>query len=240
VVEQSPRFEALKLPLPEPIGGVEALSAVLGIPEWWPTGSRVAVAIAHGSAGNMDDPVIAEIHQRLTERRFLTLRFNFPFGEAGTRSGTDSMDVLERSFRAALAVFGRDASQAPAHLILGGKGAGAAAAARLATARMRIAGLFFLGFPLHPQDRKEKVQAESLFRITAPMLFVQGTRDRRCDVETLRATLRNVGASTRLHVCEEADQNFKLPKRSLRSEEEVRREVFDAVYDWINQVIGDS
>jgi predicted alpha/beta-hydrolase family hydrolase len=240
VVEQSPRFEALKLPLPEPIGGVEALSAVLGIPEWWPTGSRVAVAIAHGSAGNMDDPVIAEIHQRLTERRFLTLRFNFPFAEAGKRSGTDSMDVLERSFRAALAVFGRDASQAPAHLVLGGKGAGAAAAARLATARMRIAGLFFLGFPLHPQDRKEKVQAESLFRITAPMLFVQGTRDRRCDVETLRATLRNVGASTRLHVCEEADQNFKLPKRSLRSEEEVRHEVFDVVYDWINQVVGDS
>jgi predicted alpha/beta-hydrolase family hydrolase len=240
VVEQSPRFEALKLPLPEPIGGVEALSAVLGIPEWWPTGSRVAVAIAHGSAGNMDDPVVAELHQRLTERRFLTLRFNFPFGEAGKRSGTDSMDVLERSFRAALAVFGRDASQAPAHLILGGKGAGAAAAARLATARLRIAGLFFLGFPLHPQDRKEKVQAESLFRITAPMLFVQGTRDRRCDVETLRTTLRNVGASTRLHVCEEADHNFKVPRRSLRTEEDVRREVFDVVYDWINQVIGDS
>jgi len=240
VVEQSPRFEEIKVRLPERVGSVDEISAVLGIPEWWPTGSRVAVAIAHGSAGNMDDPVISEVHRRLTEQRVLCLRFNFPFGEAGRRSGTDSADVMDRTFRAALSVFGRDATQAPAHLILGGKGTGAAVAARLATARLRIAGLFFLGYPLHPQDRKQKVQADALFRITSPMLFVQGTRDRRCDVETLRETLRGVGASTRLHVCEDADHNFKVPKRSLRNEEEVRNEVFDVVHDWLARVIGDS
>jgi hypothetical protein len=240
VVEQSPRFEELKIRLPEPTGGVEEISAVLGIPEWWPTGSRVAVVMAHGSASNMDDPVITDLHQRLTEQKFLSLRFNFPFGEAGRRSGTDSDDVMDRTFRAAMSVLGRDATQAPAHLILAGKGAGASVAARLATARLRIAGLFFLGYPLHPQDKKEKVQPESLFRITSPMLFVQGTRDRRCDVDTLRDTLRGVGASTRLHVCEEADQNFKVPKRSLRNEEEVRAEVFDVVHSWLGKVIGES
>ena len=240
MVEQSPRFEELKVRLPEPVGGVEEISAVLGIPEWWPTGSRVAIAIAHGSAGNMDDPVITELHQRLTEQKYLCLRFNFPFDEAGKRSGTDSVDVMDRTFRAALSVFGRDATQAPAHLILAGKGTGAAAAAKLATARLRISGLFFLGYPLHPQDRKEKVQAESLFRITSPMLFVQGTRDRRCDVDTLRGTLRGVGASTKLHVCEEADQNFRVPKRSLRNEEEIRNEVFGVVNDWLAKVIGES
>ena len=239
MVEQSPRFEELKIRLPVPVSGIEEVSAVLGIPEWWPTGSRVAMVIAHGSAGNMDDPVITDLHRRLTEQKFLTLRFNFPFGEAAKRSGTDAMEVMERTFRAALSVLGRDATQAPAHLILGGKGTGAGVAARLATGRLRLGGLFFLGFPLHPQDRKEKVQAESLFRITSPMLFIQGTRDRRCDVDTLRATIRGVGASTRLHVVEEADQNFKVPKRSLRSEEDIRNETFDVLHSWLGKVIGE-
>ncbi len=239
MVEQSPRFEDLKIALPEPVSGLEEISAVLGIPEWWPTGSRVAVVIAHGSAGNMDDPVIVDLHRRLTEQKFLALRFNFPFGEAGKRSGTDPAEVMERVFRAALAILGRDATQAPAHLILGGKGTGAGVAARLATARLRLGGLFFLGFPLHPQDRKEKVQAEHLVRITSPMLFVQGTRDRRCDVDTLRETLRGVGASTRLHVAEEADRNFKVPKRSLRTEEDVRGEIFEVLHGWLGKVIGE-
>jgi predicted alpha/beta-hydrolase family hydrolase len=239
VVEQAPRFEELKIRLPEPISGVEEISAVLGIPEWWPTGSRVAVAIAHGSASNMDDPLITDIHRRLTEQKFLSLRFNFPFGEAGKRSGTDSAEAMDRAFRAAISVLGRDTTQAPAHLILCGKGTGAGAAARLATARLRIAGLFFLGFPLHPQDKKEKVQTESLYRITSPMLFVQGTRDRRCDVDTLRDSLRHVGASTNLHVVEEADQNFKVPKRSLRNEEEIRDEIFGVVHDWLGNVTGE-
>ncbi len=239
MVEQSPRFEEIKIRLPQPSAGLEEVSAVLGIPEWWPTGSRVAVVIAHGSAANMDDPVIVDLHRRLTEQKFLTLRFNFPFGESGKRSGTDSMEVMERTFRAALSVLGRDATQAPAHLILGGKGTGAGVAARLGTGRLRLSGLFFLGFPLHPQDRKAKVQAESLFRITSPMLFIQGTRDRRCDVDTLRETLRGVGASTRLHVAEEADQNFKVPKRSLRTDEEVRNEAFEVLHSWLGKVIGE-
>lgn len=238
MVEQSPRFEEIKIRLPEHAPGLEEVSAVLGIPEWWPTGSRVAVVIAHGSAANMDDPVIVDLHRRLTEQKFLSLRFNFPFGESGKRSGTDSMEVMEQTFGAALSVLGRDATQAPAHLILGGKGTGAGVAARLATGRLRLSGLFFLGFPLHPQDRKAKVQAESLFRITSPMLFIQGTRDRRCDVDTLRETLRGVGASTRLHVAEEADQNFKVPKRSLRTDEEVHDEAFEVLHSWLGKVIG--
>lgn len=240
MTEQSPRFEQLKIRLPEPLGGVDELSAVLGIPEWWPTGSRVAVAIAHGSANDMNDPVIAELHRRLTEHKYLSLRFNFPFGERGKRSGTDSPAVMERAFRSVLSVFGRDATKAPAHLILAGKGTGARVAAQLANQRIRVDGLFFLSFPLHSQDRKENVQADSLYRITPPMLFVQGTRDRRCDIDTLRATLRRVGAATKLHVSDEADQNFKIPKRSPRSPEDVQNEISTTVFNWLASTVGES
>ena len=238
MVEQSPRFESLKIPLATPAHGLEEVSGVLGVPEWWPTGSRVAVVLAHGSASNMDDPVIATLHHQLTERKFLSLRFNFPFGELGKRSGTDSMETMEQALRSAIAILGRDPTKAPVHLILCGKGTGGRVAVKLATARLPIAGLFLMSYPLHPQDRKEEVQAESLYRITAPMLFVQGTRDRRCDVDTLRQTLRRVGASTTLHVCEQADHNFNVPKRAGRTPEDMRAEIYSTVNTWLGNVVG--
>jgi predicted alpha/beta-hydrolase family hydrolase len=239
VVEPSPRHQELTIPLPEPLGGVKELSAVLGVPEWWPTGARVAVAFAHGSASDMNDPVIVELHRRLAESKCLTLRFNFPFGELGKRSRTDSPDVMDRAFRAALSVFGRDATQAPAHLILVGKGTGALVAAKLATSRLPIGGLAFLGYPLHPQGKPENVDADSLYRIAAPMLFLQGTRDRRCNVDTLRRTLGRVGAPTTLQVIDDADKDFKVPKRSLRRTEDVQGEVYASLRGWLSRVIGE-
>ena len=45
-----------------------------------------------------------------------------------------------------------DPTAAPAHLFIGGKNVGALAAAHAATARLRVDGLFLLGYPLHKQD----------------------------------------------------------------------------------------
>ena len=101
MVEPSARFEELKIPLPDPIHGIEEVSAVLGIPRWWPTGSRVSVVMAHGATDDMNDPVLAHMHRELTERRYLTLRFNFPFAEA-RKKRPDSEAVLRRTMRAAI------------------------------------------------------------------------------------------------------------------------------------------
>lgn len=239
MVEQSSRFEEIKIPLREPVHGLDQVSGVLGIPEWWPTGSRVAIALAHGSGGDMNDPVIEHLHRELTARRYLTLRFNFPFAEAGKRSSSDSVAVLERTYRSALAMLGRDPTAAPAHLFLGGKGLGATAAAHIATSLSRIEGVFFLGFPLHSQDKPESVQAEKLYRIISPMLFIQGTRDRRCDIDALKGVLGRIGAPTTLHLCEEADQNFKVPKRSGRTEEQVQAELLGWMAAWIEKRLNE-
>ena len=71
------------------------------------------------------------------------------------------------------------------------------------------------------------------------MLFIQGTRDRRCDVDTLRKTLGRVGAPTTLQVIEEADKNFKVPKRSQRTDEDVRSELYSSLRGWLSRVVGD-
>ena len=73
MVEPSARFEDIKIRLPDPIHGLEEVSGVLGIPRWWPTGSRVGVVICHGANDDMDNPVLEHIHRELTERRFLSL-----------------------------------------------------------------------------------------------------------------------------------------------------------------------
>ena len=185
-MEPSATFEELEIPLPEPIHGKDHLKGVLGIPEWWPTGERIAVVFAHGGGSDHTDPLIAAVCSALTERSYLTLRFNFPFAEAGKRATSDSPAILERGYRAALNVLGRDPTALPARLIVGGMGLGGRVAAGLVADRLQADGLFVLGFPLHPQDKPEKSDPEVLFRSTAPTLFVQGTRDRRCNGQALR------------------------------------------------------
>src|SRR5215470_15797464 len=216
---------------------MEAVSAVLGIPRWWPTGSRVGVVLAHGATGDMGSEAIEGLHRSLTERRYFCLRFNFPFAEAGKRR-PDALPVLRRTMRAALGALGRDPTAAPAHLFLGGIGLGGQVAADLASARVRVDGLFLLAYPLHPPDKPAALQPEQLFRIVSPALFVQGDRDATCDVETLRQTLVRVGAPTVLRVIGEADRQFKVLKKSGRTQEEVLEEMTTALNDWIQGILG--
>jgi predicted alpha/beta-hydrolase family hydrolase len=236
VVEPSVRFEDVRIPLPETVHGLDAVTGVLGIPEWWPTGSRIGIVLAQ--ATQKEDPLLEGIQRGLTERAYLTLRFRFPHSEAGKKR-PDPMPILHRTYQAAVAILGRDPTAAPAHVFTGGKNLGALVAAHAATSRVRVDGLFFLGYPLHKQDRPGEVRAERLFRVISPMLFLQGTRDRHCDLPTLRRTLARVGAPVQLHVVEAADHGFKVPKKSGRTLEEVESEIMTTLANWIRGVLGD-
>ena len=55
----------------------------------------VGVVLAHGSGHDMKDPLLEAVHRGLTERKYLALRFNFPFAESG-RPRPDPLPVLER------------------------------------------------------------------------------------------------------------------------------------------------
>jgi hypothetical protein len=237
VVEPTARYEEVQIRLPEPITGVPAVSAVMGIPEWWPTGSRVGVVMAHDRGGDMHDPILVGLQQGLTARGFLSLRFNFPFAQIG-KPRPDRDPVLERTFLEAVQLLARDPAAAPAHLFLGGKGIGSRVAAVTAMARLRVEGLFFLGYPLHPPDRPQQVEADPLYRVIAPMLFCQGTRDRYCDLDVLRRTLSRVGAPKTLHVVAEADHQLKVLKKSGRTQEAVIEEILGTLQGWIHKVIG--
>jgi hypothetical protein len=237
-LEPSARFEQVKVPLGENVDGLEAVSAVIGMPEWWPTGSRVGIVLAHGATGSSEDPLLVDLHRSLTERKYLTLRFNFPFAEAG-RKRPDPPAVLERALRAAVVALARDPTAAPAHLFVLGKGLGARVAADVARAGLRVDGLILLGYPLSAPGDPKHVRVEHLFRIVSPMFFIQGTRDKSCDVDVLRRTLTRVGAPTALHVVQEGDQHFKVPRKASRTDAEVRTEIIGLVDAWIHRVLGE-
>ncbi|MAE95507.1 MAG: hypothetical protein CL910_12680 [Deltaproteobacteria bacterium] len=234
--EGEARYEDLEIPLAEPVHGLESVKGTLGIPEWWPTGSRVSVVFAQASAA--EDPLLVALQHALTERKYLTLRFPFPYMQAGKKR-PDGMRVLQRTFQSAVTMLSRDPTAAPAHVFVGGKNIGALAAAHAATARMRIEGLFFLGFPLHKQDSTEELRAERLYRVINPMLFVQGSKDRHCDLPSLRQALGRVGAPVQLHVVDEADHALKVAKKSGRSPEEVHAEILATLEAWILKTLGD-
>jgi fermentation-respiration switch protein FrsA (DUF1100 family) len=82
------------------------------------------------------------------------------------------------------------------------------------------------------------VRDEALYRLVSPLLFVQGTRDRTCDLDALHRTLVRVGAPKNLHVVPEADGQMAVPKRSGRTQDEVVQELLDVLDSWCRQVIA--
>ena len=90
-----------------------------------------------------------------------------------------------------------------------------------------VAGLVFLGFPLHAPGRSGNERAQHLYDVDVPMLFLQGTRDNLADLGQLRPVIKKLGKRATLHVVEGGDHSFKVLKRSGRTAAEVMSELAD-------------
>ena len=99
-----------------------------------------------------------------------------------------------------------------------------------------VAGLVFLGFPLHPPGRPGDERAEHLARVEIPMLFLQGTRDDFADLKLLRPLVERLGTRATLHLVDGADHSFHVLKRSGRTDGEVLRELIRAIGDWAERL----
>ena len=99
-----------------------------------------------------------------------------------------------------------------------------------------VRGLVFYGFPLHPPGRPGTKRADHLPNVTVPMLFLQGTRDAFADLKLLRPICEKLGARATLHVIENADHSFHMPKASGRSDTEVLRELVETTASWADGI----
>jgi predicted alpha/beta-hydrolase family hydrolase len=214
-------------------------SGTLAIPEWWPSGSRVGVLLAHDTPNNQDQPIVVKLQDELVARGYLVLRFNFLYAEQGKKR-PDPEPVLERTMRAAVSYLVRDPQMAPSQLILAGVGLGARVAAQTIANGLKADALACLAFPLHPSGKPSQQQADFLFRLICPILFVQGTRDPYCRIDRLELLLRRIGTPTQLEVVEDADHSMGVIKRSARGAEAVAGQVTGAILSFVSRVAADG
>ena len=199
--------------------------------------SRRLLVLAHGAGAGMRHPFMEEVALRLAEHHTSTLRYDFPYMEAGRRL-PDRREVLLETVKAAVQAGRAAAPRLP--LLAGGKSMGGRMTSEAAAAGLLpgVRGLVFLGFPLHPARRPSRERADHLAEVEVPMLFIQGTRDALAGLDLLEPVLRALGPLAHLHLVEGGDHSFRLPRRSGRTDGEVRDGVARTVAGWAGVLEG--
>jgi predicted alpha/beta-hydrolase family hydrolase len=104
----------------------------------------------------------------------------------------------------------------------------------------KVDGLVCLGYPLCAMGNRTKLRDEVLRALTAPILFVQGTRDSLCPLDLLERVRTEMKAANFLHVVEGGDHSLRVPKRALqassRTQEHIDQQIFKAIAEFIDQL----
>jgi hypothetical protein len=196
---------------------------------------RFAIALAHGAGGNLHSPLLKQLAHGIAGEGIAAARFNFLYSENEKRAPDQKLQLLA-CWRAVADWLERELGTDS--LFLGGKSMGGRMASYLAAEGYPCAGLVFLGYPLHPPGKTDRLRKEHLPRISVPMLFIAGTRDPLSRFDLLETTLDEIGERASLHVIEGGDHSFKVPKASGRSPAEVSREILDVIVRWLKGVSG--
>jgi len=196
-----------------------------------PAGARRLLVLGHGAGAGMRHAFLEAVAEHLAAEGVATFRYQFPYRERGG-GRPDPPAVLEATVRAAVAAATAAAPGLP--LLAGGKSLGGRMTSRAAAREPLpgVAGLVFVGFPLHPAGKPGTERAAHLADVTVPMLFLQGTRDKLADLALLRPVLAGLADRATLHVVEGADHGFAVLKRSGRTQVDVLKELASTIRDW--------
>ena len=196
-----------------------------------PSDPAFAYVLAHGAGAGMRHAFLESISEALAGRGAATLRYEFRYMEE-RRNRPDSPAVAAERVREAVAHARVEWPGLP--LIAGGKSFGGRMTSMAQAERPLegVAGLAFLGFPLHPPGKPSVARAEHLFQVQVPMLFLQGTRDEFARLDLLTGVCEQLGPRATLHLIEDGDHSFKVPKRSGRTAEQVMGELAEVIVAW--------
>jgi predicted alpha/beta-hydrolase family hydrolase len=201
-----------------------------------PAKATACYVLAHGAGAGMTHAFMAALAVQLAARGIATLRYQFPYMEKGSKR-PDAPKVAHAAVRAAVAEARKQLPKLP--LIAGGKSFGGrmTSQAQALAPLEGVAGLAFLGFPLHPANKPSQERAAHLADVKVPMLFLQGTRDALADLAELKPVIAKLGKRATLKLLDDADHSFHVPARTGRKDAEVLAEALDAFADWTAKVI---
>ncbi len=191
----------------------------------------LTIILGHGAGADQLSGFMRMVANGLAARGFDVLTFNFLYKEKG-RGAPDPKAKLEACYRAVIDSARQNKKLKGNRLIIGGKSMGGRIASQVAAEDSAgIDGLVYLGYPLHPPGRLDKMRDEHLPKIKAPMLFVQGSRDAFGTEEEIRSIIKKHKLKAVLYVIESGDHSFKVPK-SIAPQQQVYENVMDEVGRW--------
>jgi len=218
-------------------GDPGAVSAAVHVPSDW-TGAGQALVLGHGAGGDMETQSLVAIAEGLANAGVLTMRFNFPYAEAG-RGAPDAQAKLLETYAAAVEALRESPRYSMRKLFVGGKSMGGRIAAiGVGAGRIVADGLVFLGCPLHPAGKPGDLREEPLTKAGVPMLFVQGSRDALCDLGLLERVRAKIPSESALMVVEGGDHSFVLPRSSELDPKQVGEAIVTTVKKFLEKPFG--
>jgi predicted alpha/beta-hydrolase family hydrolase len=191
--------------------------------------------LGHGAGAGQSHPFMRLFAAGMSERGFDAITFNFIYMEQ-RRGAPDPKAKLEACYRAVIEAATNSKKLKGNRLAIGGKSMGGRIASQVAAEAAgapEIAALVFLGYPLHPPGRPDKLRDAHLPQIKAPMLFIQGSRDGFGSPEELRATIKKHHLNATLHVIEGGDHSLKVPKSLGIPQEQIYEMTMDEIAGWL-------
>jgi predicted alpha/beta-hydrolase family hydrolase len=209
------------------VGGHGAVSAaVFRAPE--PIDGTLV--LAHGAGAPRTHPFMIAMASRIAARGVDVVTFNFPYAEAGRRM-PDRPNVLEASWRAAIATVRARGGLPSERLFIGGKSMGGRIATHIAASSEGppIDAVVLLGYPLHPLGKPKLVRREIL-DVRVPILVAQGTRDKLGTADEV-ARLLDGKARARVLPVAGGDHSFGIPGARSKDGAALQERVLDGVAD---------
>ena len=209
------------------------VSAILMRPE----NARCCLVLAHGAGAGIRHPFMAGLAQSLAKHGIATFRYQFPYMEQRKRA-PDPQPILLATVRSAVTAAREHCRDLP--LLAGGKSLGGRMTSTAASQETLpgVKSIVFFGFPLHAPGKPSDERGEHLFKVSFPVLFLQGTRDNLADLTLLRPLCDRLQAQgqVRLHVIDAADHSFHVAKKAGRTDEDVLEELGKVVADWASNL----
>lgn len=202
-----------------------------------PKKSRVGITLilGHGAGAPQSHPFMVLFANGLAERGLDVMTFNFVYMEQ-RRGAPDPKAKLEACYLAVIEAARKNQQLKGNRLAVGGKSMGGRIASQVAAVPETagdLAGLVFLGYPLHPPGNLEKIRDAHLPSIKAPLLFVQGSRDAFGSADEIRAIVKKHKLKATLHIVESGDHSLKVPK-SAGPQEQVYETAMDQIAHWLS------
>jgi len=203
-------------------------------------GADRAVLLAHGAGSDMHAATLEHVADALAAVKVPSLRFNYPYRNAGRKS-PDRAAVLDAATREAAAELARVTKLSPERLVLGGRSMGGRYCSLVVgddQDPVPALGLLLLGYPLHAAGKPDQPRIEHFPRLRVPCLFVSGTRDSLASHDALTTAVKAIKGPVTMHWLESADHGYRPKKSSGRTADEVAAEVSDVSVRWVQSLPG--